>query len=94
MNRTAYTSALIVLLGSASACATAAGSLEPGTARSDIRTAVIARAQLWTPTDVPMMDLKLGPQGKGAVPFRATVDCDFVNKKLDGNSPIFACLIC
>jgi hypothetical protein len=93
MNRTAYTSALIVLLGSAGACATVAGGIEPGTARPDIRKAVIARAQLWNPTDVPMMDLKLGPQGKGAFPFRATVDCDYVNKKLDGNSPKFACVI-
>jgi hypothetical protein len=93
MNRTASTSALIVLLGSASACATVAAHSEPGTERPDIRKAVIARAQLWNPTDVRAVDIKAGPSGEGAFPFRATVYCDYLDKKLDGNSPKFPCLI-
>jgi hypothetical protein len=37
--------------------------------------------------------VKRGPQGTGAFAPRATVHCDFVDKKLDGNSPKFACRI-
>jgi len=92
MKGTAYTSALIVLLGSASACATFASSVEPGT-QPDIRRVVIARAQLWTPTDVRTMDIRSGPGGEGAFPFRATVSCDYLDKKLSGDSPKFACMI-
>lgn len=92
MKRTAYSSALIVLLGSATACATFAGRV--GSAEQpDFRRAVIARAQLWTPTDVRAMDIKAGPGGKGAFPFRATVYCDYLDKKLSGDSPKFVCLI-
>ena len=39
------------------------------------------------------MDIKSGPGGEGALPFRATVHCDYLDKKLDGDSPKFACLI-
>ena len=39
------------------------------------------------------MDVKAGPQGKGSFPFRATVYCDYLDKKLGGDSPKFACMI-
>ena len=39
------------------------------------------------------MDLKAGPPGPGAFPFRATVVCDYSDKKLNGLSPKFACVI-
>jgi len=58
-----------------------------------MRKAAIVRAQLWNPTDVRTMDVMLGPQGKGAFPFRAPVNCDYVDKKLGGDSPKFACVI-
>jgi hypothetical protein len=93
MNRTAYTSALIVLLGSVGACATVAGDFESRSERPDMRKAAITRAQLWRPTDVRTMDVKSGPQGKGAFPFRATVNCDYIDKKLGGDSPKFVCVI-
>jgi hypothetical protein len=53
--------------------------------------AVIARAQIWSPTDTAAMDMVKGPQGPGAFAFRETVRCDYVDKKLAGNSPKFAC---
>lgn len=60
---------------------------------SDADTSVIQRAQVWKPTSIPTMDLKQGPQGAGAFPFRARVVCDYLDKKLDGHSPKFACAI-
>jgi hypothetical protein len=52
---------------------------------------IVARAQVWNPTDIPAMDLKAGPQGEGAFPFRATVVCDYDAEKFEGRSPKFAC---
>ena len=37
------------------------------------------------------MDIKAGPAGPGAFPFRATVSCDYVDRKMSGASPKFAC---
>jgi hypothetical protein len=37
------------------------------------------------------MDIRRGPQEPGAVPFAATVTCDYVPKELSGASPKFAC---
>ena len=56
------------------------------------RKALIARAQVWMPTDIPNMDIKAGPGGPGAFPFHATVTCDYSDKKLSGLSPKFACV--
>jgi hypothetical protein len=39
------------------------------------------------------MDLKKGPQGAGAFPFRARVMCDYLDRKLEGHSPKFACAL-
>ena len=92
MNQWVCTIALILLLGSWATWPTSAN--DAGTAtHSDSREAVIARAQLWTATDVTAKDLKTGPGGKGAFPFRATVHCAYLDKKLAGNSPKFACVI-
>jgi hypothetical protein len=52
---------------------------------------ILARAQVWTRTNVAAMDIKTGPRGIGAFPFRATVTCDYVDEQLDGASPKFAC---
>jgi hypothetical protein len=58
----------------------------------DARAAAIARAQVWTPTDVAAADIRTGPAGPGAFPFRETVVCEFVPKELGGLSPKFACV--
>lgn len=54
---------------------------------------MIARSRVWTPTDIGARDLKAGPPGPGAFAFRATVVCDYSDKKLSGMSPKFACVI-
>ncbi|HZT78154.1 MAG TPA: hypothetical protein VFA27_15980 [Vicinamibacterales bacterium] len=57
------------------------------------RDAAIARAQVWTPTRVAAMDLRLGPRRRGSFAPEQTVTCDYVDKKLPGNTPKFACKI-
>lgn len=57
------------------------------------RAALITRAQVWRPTDIATKNLLLGPDGPGAFHPFEMVMCDFVSKKLDGNTPKFACLI-
>jgi hypothetical protein len=58
---------------------------------SEERGSAIARAQLWTKTDVRSMDIKAGPQGPGAFAPNQTVVCDFVDETLEGSSPKFSC---
>jgi hypothetical protein len=53
----------------------------------------LARAAVWTATDIPSMDLREGPQGKGAVEPFAHIDCDFVPKDMSGSSPKFSCAL-
>jgi len=79
-----------VLLATTAACATFNTLSEREAAD---RTAVISRSQVWTPTDIPSMDLKAGPQGDGAFAFHETVSCDYVDKKLPGHSAKFECMI-
>ena len=61
----------------------------PGSARMD----AIRRAQVWTKTNVSAMDIKAGPQGEGAFAPEATVNCEWVDKKMTGRSPKFTCVI-
>jgi len=57
------------------------------------RRTTIHLAHVWTPTDVPSMDVKVGPAGDGAFAPNATVTCDYVPEKNSGNSPKFTCVI-
>jgi hypothetical protein len=57
------------------------------------RLAAIRRAQVWVHTDVPTMNLRAGPPGPGAFQPNETVTCDYVKKKMNGNSPKFTCAI-
>jgi hypothetical protein len=52
----------------------------------------VARAQVWQATNIPFMNIKAGPTGPGAFPFRAEVDCNYLDKELSGRSPKFACM--
>jgi hypothetical protein len=93
MKRRAYVPVLTLLLGSVCACATFGSQLAPGSRGAATRESVISRAQLWHAIDVRAVDIKHGPQGEGAFPFHATVDCNYLDKKLEGRSPKFACVI-
>jgi len=43
------------------------------------------------PTDIASMDLRVGPKGPGSFQPDQTITCDYVDKKLGGASPKFAC---
>jgi len=55
------------------------------------RANAISRATVWSPTNVESMDLRAGPQGKGAFEPMAQVSCTYVDIKATGNSPKFSC---
>ena len=55
------------------------------------RVNAIARAQVWTPTNVRLMNLREGPTGPKAFTLHQTVTCTYVPKELSGGSPKFAC---
>jgi hypothetical protein len=55
------------------------------------RESLIARSRVWFPTDIPSMNLRIGPPGPDAFEPGATVTCEYVDKKLKGVSPKFAC---
>lgn len=52
----------------------------------------LKRAAVWTRTDVASMDLRVGPQDKGAFPPFAAVSCDYVERKVEG-TPKFTCAL-
>jgi hypothetical protein len=58
---------------------------EPG------RAGIIARAQVWSRTNVPRMDIRRGPAGPGTVAPGARVACEYLDEDLAGNSPKFSC---
>jgi hypothetical protein len=90
---TSCTRAAIVLIGcAATSCATLGRPSTESWSRSDPRrTGVIARAQVWMPTNVGAMNLKAGPQGPGAFAPGATVRCTYVEEKVSGRSLKFLC---
>ncbi len=55
------------------------------------RAAAITRASVWSATRVEAMDLRAGPQGKGAFAPNADVRCNYVKLKVSGASPKFSC---
>jgi hypothetical protein len=57
------------------------------------RLTFIRRAQVWLPTNVPAMDLRAGPQGRGALSPDKTITCDYVETKQGGSSRKFDCVI-
>src|SRR6478735_11229628 len=78
----------IVVLASA-----AMASMQSGVVTPAQRLEAIRHARVWAPTDIPAMDLKAGPAGADAFAPGAIVECDYVEKSLNGKSPKFSCLI-
>src|SRR5262245_39749552 len=57
------------------------------------RAAFIRSAQVWSPTDIPSLDMRAGPGGPGSFQPNQMVTCEYVEGKLHGSSPKFACAI-
>jgi len=55
------------------------------------RQVVLRRAQVWTKTAIPSMDVTRGPDG--GFPPGAVVECEFKDEKYNGHSPKFGCEI-
>jgi hypothetical protein len=56
------------------------------------RQAAIRRAGVWSPTDIPSVDFKAGPEGSGAFASNEWVACEYKEKgQLSGQSPKFVC---
>lgn len=91
----AFTSFTAIVCASLGVGACAYFATQPSHIRLDTkpREAAIARAQLWTKTDIPTMDIKAGPQGPGAFAPGQTVVCDYVDETLEGSSPKFSCTL-
>jgi hypothetical protein len=53
----------------------------------------IRRAQVWEPTDVASMNLRVGPKGHGSFTPDEAVRCTYSDKVMTGNSPKFTCII-
>jgi hypothetical protein len=68
-------------------------SLSPGEALTpQERREAIRRAGVWSPTDIPSVDLKAGPDAKRAFAFNEWVTCEYREKKRgSGHSPKFDC---
>jgi hypothetical protein len=67
-------------------------SLPPGQALTPMeRQEAIRRARVWSPIDIPSLDLKAGPDAKGEFAFNEWVTCEYKVKKLSGMSPKFEC---
>jgi hypothetical protein len=60
---------------------------------ADERRGAIARAQVWTPTDVASQNLRIGPDGPGAFPPNATIHCAYQQTAMGGATPKFTCVI-
>jgi hypothetical protein len=88
---------IVMLAGSLAACAhlgvPSKGSAAGRYVTKQVRLAAIRRAQVWSPTSVSSMDIVAGPQGSGAFKPGEAVTCNYVNKKMGGRSPKFACLL-
>jgi hypothetical protein len=79
------------VISAASACATLG--THAAAKKEDPRKAVMERSRVWSPSDIAGKDLKAGPLGPGSFQFRETVTCKYLDKKLSGKSPKFACVI-
>jgi len=83
---------LVLIAALVSSCKPAQLPPDKAVTKSD-RLSDISRAKIWAATNVPTMDLRTGPSGKGALPPFAHVTCDYVDKKMSGGSPKFTCAL-
>jgi len=75
------------------AVSVATATVEASAQTQETRAAIIARAHVWSPTDVRAMNLKRGPTQLGPPQPGDTVRCDFVERTFAGKSPKFACVL-
>lgn len=86
---------VVGLLGATIGCAGPLKVKLPGgdDAEQRLRADAIRRAEVWRPTNVGTVDLERGPQVPGNFAPQATVRCTYLDEKLSGRSPKFACKV-
>lgn len=57
------------------------------------RQAYLRRARIWHQVDIPSMDVRRGPEIKGAFAYMQDVTCQYNDKKMGGTTEKFACVI-
>lgn len=89
----AFLSCLVLI--TAHACSAPAGDqsfMALRTKPSLERREAFRRAAVWQESNIESIDVRRGPGGPGALPFLATVTCDYSEQALRGHSQKFACL--
>jgi membrane-associated phospholipid phosphatase len=69
------------------------GAVEVSAQTGAERASIIARAHVWRATPTAMLDLKSGRTDLGPPHAGDTVTCDFVERRFEGKSPKFACVL-
>jgi hypothetical protein len=64
---------------------------EQSAAQAETRESLIARSKVWVPRNIPSLDLKAGPAEPGSFALGEMITCTYLDKKLGGRSPKFAC---
>lgn len=85
-----YASAFVIVVAVATIPASARSQKDRETA-AEKRESLIARAKVWIPTDIPSMNLLVGPTGPGSFRLGETVTCEYTDQELSGASPKFVC---
>ena len=69
------------------------GAVEVGAQAPEERASILSRAQVWKTTPTSTLDLKSGRTDLGPPRAGDTVKCDFVDRRFEGRSPKFACVL-
>src|SRR5262245_56193395 len=77
----------------AAGCATLRGPNIEHPLDTNQRVRMSQRAHIWAPTDIPSMNVRLGPQGTGTFLPEETVVCHYIDESHEGNSPKFTCAL-
>ena len=85
---------LVIFGGLTAAAASSRSTSRPAvTLTKEARLAFIQKARVWSPTDVPTINLRDGPGGAGAFRPNELVMCDYVERKLPGRTAKFYCAV-
>ena len=90
-NRTS--AAVLLALSLAASSVACAGKTDGARGADTLRNDALARARVWTQTDIPRMNLRTGPTGRDAFPPGASVRCRYVDKDMSGSTPKFTCTL-
>ncbi len=85
---------VLLLAGAVPMFGSCAGLGRPSLSPSAVaaRQNALSQARVWRRTDIPRMDMRRGPGGKGSFAPDALVDCRYEQQAMSGNTPKFTCV--